>query len=445
MIKVTRKRLLIVAALFLSVIVVIQIYDWIHRFRETSAEPLQLQQVSIWYTDPELQKYMEDASAVLTDRLGTEVTAQMVSEVDYIETICERSVAETMEGPDLYVVSSELLEKARLAGLTTEVTDPDLEEKFPTHALQAMTCHGKVVARPFFLETSFLLYNNYYVDPNRRGVPDTIDQILEWSENYEADEVTERVENIFQWNVADVMEDYMFLGGYTELGGVYGDDPSQVSIDLEKAAECMQYYQNLNAFFAIDADTVTFEEVTKNFIDGKTVFTIANIPMLVSVEKAVASGEIPEYVTSRTITTEEGEEEVQELSYSSFYGIAPLPNLTDELRTRGLSVTNGVVVNPYSPQRELAVSCAKYLTEGGTGTLYEKSGEFPAYRSAVLNLSEVQQSIVPVYENSQEVPKIMELSNIWLQLEASLSDIWRGDDVNEKLESFAGLLHRQLD
>lgn len=71
----------------------------------------------------------------------------------------------------------------------------------------------KVMAYPFYVETSVLLYNRYYADE----APATIDAVLDYSENYEASEVTAKVENMFEWNVADVIENYMFLGGYTIL------------------------------------------------------------------------------------------------------------------------------------------------------------------------------------------------------------------------------------
>lgn len=55
------------------------------------------------------------------------------------------------------------------------------------------------MAYPFYVETSVLLYNRYYADE----APATIDAILDYSENYEASEVTAKVENMFEWNVAD--------------------------------------------------------------------------------------------------------------------------------------------------------------------------------------------------------------------------------------------------
>lgn len=424
--------------------------------------------ILIWYTDPDIQSYMETAAARAASRYQVEVRAELVSEVDYIENICEKSVAEEMTGPDVYVASSALLEKAALAGLTVPVTDEGLEDTYSTKAVQAVTYDKTPVAWPFYIETCFMLYNCYYVDPE--DAPSDIDGILDYAESFEADEVTERVENIFKWNVADVIDNYMFLGAYTDLGGVCGDDKSQVSMDLDKIEECMDYYQSLNEFFAIDADTVTSEEVIQEFIDGKTVFTIVNVPMLAELDRAVAAGEIPEYVTERKVVNEAGEEETVSVSYDPFYSIAPLPALTGELDTRGLSVTNGVVVNPYSANREAAEEFARYLTEECAGELYETAGKLPACRDAssvpeeksVMGYqslydrllggeeerqesTEEHEAVYRAYEEAAEVPKIMELSNMWLQLEVVLADIWRGADAGEELAKFSELLSAQLD
>ncbi len=425
----------------------------------------------IWYTDPDIQNYMEASAKEASERYQVEIRAELVSEVDYIEKINEASVKEQMEGPDLYVTSSALLEKATLAGLTCPVTDAGLFTSYSEKAIQAVTYDGSAVARPFYIETCFMLYNCYYVDPDH--VPDSIDGILTYAEEFEADEVTEKVENIFKWNVADVIDNYMFLGAYTNLGGTSGDDKSQVSLDLARIEECMAYYQSLNSFFAIDADTVTSEEVIRDFIDGKTVFTIVNVPMLAELDRAVAAGDIPEYVKERTIVNESGEEETVTAEYEPFYRVTQLPSLTEELDTRGLSVTNSVVVNPYSKNVDAAQACARYLTKERASKLYEESGKLAACQSPLkaeeepkglfsyqslydrlLGDSEPSQgagstdeyaAVYEAYEQAAELPKIMELSNVWLQLEVVLADIWRGADAGEELSKFSELLNAQLD
>lgn len=416
----------------------------IHTGMENRTEEVELEAdrpLVIWYTDPDIQDYMETAASEFAERYDVEVQTELVSSVDYIETISEKSVEEQMAGPDLYVASSALLEKAFLSGMASSVEDENMEAAYSEKAVNAVTYDGKVIARPFYIETCFLLYNRYYTEQ----APGTIDDILSYAENFESGPVTEKVEKIFEWNVADVIDDYMFMGAYTNLGGPCGDDKSQVSMDLEKIGECMAYYQSLNSFFAIDADTVTSGQVIRNFIDGKTVFTIANVPMLAELDRAVRAGELPEYVTERTVENEDGEEETVTVSFEPFYGTALLPKLTENLESGGISVTNSVVVNPYSSNHSAAEAAARYLTKECADQLYEKSGKLPACRDISGELAEEYLTVYEAYEQAAEVPKVMELSNIWLQLEVVLADIWRGADPQEELSKFSEMLAAQLD
>ena len=122
------------------------------------------QPLLIWYTDPDVQAYMEAAAAEVSARYQVEVKAELVSEVDYIEKICEKSVAEKMEGPDVYVASSALLEKAALAGLTTPVPDQNLAGTYSEKAVQAVTYDGQPVAWHFYIESCVMLYIRFFVE-----------------------------------------------------------------------------------------------------------------------------------------------------------------------------------------------------------------------------------------------------------------------------------------
>ena len=376
-------------------------------------EPKEAKPLLVWHTAPEMQAYIESAALEFSKEQGVEVKTELVTEVDYIENISQKSMAEEMQGPDLYVTSSALLEKATLAGMTVSVKDEDLAKVYSEKAVNAVTYDGRPVAWPFYIETSFLIYNRAYVEE----IPNTIEDILVYAETFEAGEGTEKVEKIFEWNVADVVEDYMFMGAYTNLGGINGDDKSQISIDLSKVSECMKYYQSLNSFFAIDADTITSDMVVQNFADGKTVFAIMNVPMLAQVDQLVD----PE-----------------------FYGVSVLPELNTDLESRGMSVTTSVAVNPYASDRQAAEAFARYLTEEKAGSLYEMSGKLPACTDLPGSMAEQYLTVYKAYEEASEIPKLMELFHLWLELETVMADIWRGEDPQEKLQEFAHLLEEQL-
>ena len=388
-----------------------------HQKQKEAAEAgqdMEQKALTLWYTDEKLNSYLVQTAADYKKQTGVDVTLQLVTAVDYIEHINTASISD-LGGPDLFVVSSELLEKARLAGLTVEndsFTEQELSKDFPAKAIDAVTCGGKLMAYPFYFETCFLLYNKNYAD----SAPSTIDEILDYADNYEATDATEKVENIFKWNVADIFSNFFFISNYVNLGGETGDDPTQVSLDAQEVKDCLAYYQSLNAFFAIDADEVTTDNVLQEFIDGKTVYTIAKTDAIAQIDAAADS---------------------------YFYGIAEVPNLTDELSTKGLSVTNSVVVNAYSKERDTAKEFARFLTYDKADELYAMSNKMPV-RLGVSYENPEMSVLLDQYENSVEVPKLTDLSNYWIEMEIAFANIWKGNDVNTEVDSVTRKIMSQL-
>lgn len=412
--------------------------------------------LTLWYTDERLNTYLVEAAAAFQQKTGVEVTLQLVTAVDYIELINRASISDS-GGPDLFVTSSELLDKARLAGLTVEndsFKEKELKENFPQKALDAATCGGKLVAYPFYFETCFLLYNRNYVD----SAPASIDEILAYSDTFEATERMAKVENIFKWNVADIFYNFFFVANYVNLGGPTGDDPSQVELTAEEVVSCLEYYQSLNAFFAIDAEEVTTDDVLQEFIDGKTIYTIAKTDAIARLDAAIANGEVAEIPEEETEESTEGEspeggeeagggEETGDDGGTgeaeAFYGIAKVPDLTDQLQTKGLSVTNSVVVNTYSGHRDRAKEFARYITYEKVGDLYTEANKMPV-KMGVSYDNDQMQVLIDQYEDSVEVPKITELSNYWIWMEITFADIWQGNDVRTEIQSIVERVEAQV-
>lgn len=404
------------------ILVFAQVFQVVHRNHEKllaaeaeSAESVK-EELTLWYTDEKLNEYLVNTANRFEQDRGVDVTLQLVTAVDYIELINRASVSES-GGPDLYIASSELLEKARLAGLTTEndsYMPRELEERFPQKALDAATCGGKLVAYPFYFETCFLLYNRNYVEQ----APATVDEILAFSDTFEAAGALEKVENIFKWNVSDIFYDFFFIANYVNLGGPTGDDPYQVALAADEVVQCLTYYQSLNEFFAIDAEAVTTDGVLQEFIDGKTVYTIAKTDAIARLDEASKEEE-------------------------SFYGIALVPDLTEELQTKGLSVTNSVVVNPYSPNRIKAQEFARYITYDKVDDLYEMAQKMPVKKGVEYENAQMQ-ILIEQYEDSVEVPKITELSNYWLWMELTFANIWKGNEVQQEIDAVSARIHEQL-
>lgn len=430
-----------------------------HRERQLQEEAGELtdeaKQLTLWYTDDKLNAYLVEAASDFEKQHHVEITLQLVTAVDYIEHINTASISD-LGGPDLFITSSELLEKARLSGLAVEndsFSERELKSSFPQKALDAATCGGKLMAYPFYFETCFLLYNKGYTD----AAPVTIDEILAYADNFEGSASTERVESIFKWNVADIFFNFFFISNYVNLGGATGDNRSEVDLSAEEIIRCLEYYQSLNAFFAIDADEVTTDDVLQEFIDGKIVFTIAKTDAIARLDSAIAEGlayQVPEEETgeesaeggeegTEETASEEGTPEEQSEDNGYFYGIAQVPDLTGDLHTKGLSVTNSVVVNAYSGERELAKEFAKYLTYDKVDSLYTTANKMPV-KMGVSYANEEMNLLFAQYEDSVEVPKITDLSNYWIEMEIAFANIWRGNDVGTEIESVNQMVQAQL-
>jgi len=287
------------------------------------------------------------------------------------------------------------------------------------------------------------LYNKEYTE----AAPATIEEILAYSDSFEGGEGMEKVETIFKWNVADIFYDFFFIANYVNLGGVTGDNRGEVTLSADEVVECLEYYQSLNEFFAIDADAVTTESVLQEFLDGKIVYTIAKTDAIAKLDEAIAdelAAELPEQ-EEEAVQAEEVQvtEEVSDTDNRYFYGIAQVPDLTGELQTRGLSVTNSVVVNAYSKERYLAKKFARYLTYEKADDLYAMTNKMPVKLGVQYENPEME-VLLEQYENSLEVSKITDLSNYWIEMEIAFANIWRGKHVRAEIMAVDDKIREQL-
>lgn len=205
------------------------------------------------------------------------------------------------------------------------------------------------------------------------------------------------------------------------MGGPCGDDASVIEIYNEDTIACMNVYQDLHQFFSIESKESSYEEVLQEFLDGKTLFTIATIDAIGTLEEARAEGAI-----------------------SFEYGIAALPSIDGEHAARGLSVTNVIVINGYSGQKEMANIFAGYLAYKDANTLYDRTSKMQAAHPIENFVIDINDEIAVIYENSTSLPKILEISNFWMQLELAYTKIWDGDNVNDVLRQLSEQMKTQI-
>lgn len=430
--------------------------------------------IYIWYTDEELTDYINSAALAFYEDYDVRVVPVLQSGLEYVQALNAASVSGN-ETPDLYLTGSDSLERLIMAGLASPVEDTKgiLDSfYFPQTALNTVTYKGEYYAYPFYYETAFLLYNKTYLtriadgalraeivygegtgqdadaDEGMDGeedmheeqtvpegydetswdaavsqkmhglIPKSIEDILEIADSYNA---PEQVENIFLWDVSDILYNYFFAGAYMDVGGPCGDDASVIEIYNEDTIACMNVYQGLRQFFSIESKESSYAQVLQQFLDGKTIFTIATIDAIGSLEEAKEEGTFP-----------------------FEYGIAPLPSIDGEHEARGLSVTNVIVVNGYSEQKEMANIFARYLAYENADTLYDRTRKMQATYPIEDFVTDIRDEIVVIYENSTSLPKILEISNFWIQLELAYTKIWDGGNVNDVLRQLSEQMKTQI-
>ena len=216
----------------------------------------------LWYTDDSLTDYLNAAAVAYGENTDVRVEAVLIEDSEYVEAINEASLGrDDRQRPDLYLITNDCLEKAYLAGLADEIDDQNMfriDEYENAGAAAAVTYDGKIVAYPFYYEACALLYNKTYLKDYaklqleneadqaageaaqaeadagnveeeaagedmaqefseeeilnrvRECLPDTIAELEEFADSYEA---PEQVEAVFKWDVSDIVYNYSFAAG----------------------------------------------------------------------------------------------------------------------------------------------------------------------------------------------------------------------------------------
>ena len=75
--------------------------------------------------------------------------------------------------------------------------------------------------------------------------------------------------------------------------------------------------------------------------------------------------------------------------------------------------------------------------------LYDRTGKLSASSKVVYD-NENLNGYMREYERSIPIPKMIETSNFWVQLEIAYTNIWDGNDVNTTLKALSEQIKSQL-
>ena len=414
----------------------------------------------IWYTDEALTDYLGSMAVKFNEEQGIRVIPVLQSGLELLENINAASLSKEST-PDLFIATNDIIEKAYLTGLAMPIDNSDGVvglANFPESAIHAVTYQQEIIGYPFYYETSALLYNKTYLkDMAKKNIeealkaedtaqetetkeeqtketsapdldkmaeeqiqtmiPTTFEKLLEFADNYDA---PENVEAVFKWDGADIFYNYFFAGNYINVGGMCGDNVDAFDLYNEEAIRALMVYQKLSDYFAIDATTVNYNTVIQDFMEGKVVMTTATTDIVGKLEKAKEEG-----------------------TFTFDYGIATIPRLTEEMETKGMSVTNAIYINGYSPLKAEANDFARYLTIEHGQELYQTTGKVTANKNVIHENIHLN-TFMNEYQDSVPIPKIMAASNFPIKMEIMFDRIWEGEEVSAQLKLLSEEMMSQI-
>ncbi len=255
----------------------------------------------------------------------------------------------------------------------------------------------------FYYETSFFIYNKNFIE----NCPTNFQEILDFSVQYGSDGVTfEGIETILKWDVQNLYYNYGFIGAYLNLGGTYGDDETEIDLTNESVIQALSFYKNLNQSLYFDAAESDYDTVLEEFLNGKILYTIAGTQSLSRLEEAAANG--------------------------MQYGIAPLLDMNDVLKSKAIATNYLVQINPYGASETAAKDFAVFLTNTYIENFYKLTGKMSCKPIGNYENAELV-NIEKAYINSVQLPKLLKTTDYWMELELAFRAIW-----NAEIEHQAG-------
>ncbi len=381
----------------------------------SQTEPAEEISLNFWYTDANMTEYFTRViEAYETEHPNVKVELRIVASTGYLDNINTQSINRS-NAVDIFMLHNEDLEQAYLAGLAKEYEPEDTvytEENYGKSALRAITYDGKRVAYPLYFDGAFLVYNKDYVET----VPTTFDGILGFAtmERGEEESIMDKIEKVCVWPVSDYSFNYEFLSDSLIVGGINGDNRTQVDVENGTVVAALEYFQSLNEYFALDRQEVNYDYCLNYFIEGKSAFTFVKTAALTKLNESGIN-----------------------------YGTACMPDISDSISASALSYTQCLVVNPYSVHISEARELVEALTYEHVGEFYNLTGYYPSCKA--WNYDDIVKGIYENYFDSTPMPKMMTLGDYYIQLDILLHKVW--DDEEEiavLLSEFQNFLNVQL-
>lgn len=390
----------------------------------------------LWYTDEGMSDYFNTLALQYKDETGIRLVPCLKSGIDYIEEITSAD-----EIPDVIMMSHSMLQEADMMLIAEEIPGEELAGRYCDTAISACRSSGKTIAYPLCYDTVALVVNKSYLatyakdqlesawaqeeadkaanegrEPREVAsatereigkrveeyIPNTFVDLMDMAENYDANE---NVKAVLGWDNSDVFYNYFILGDTIELAGADGDEDGRLSLVNGNSCEAMNRYKELTDFFSLDEEGVNYESIRDGFCRGEFVYSIVSTDILKMLKDAKSRGD-----------------------FEWEYEIYPLPLVNDDIISKPLSMTQTLCVNQRGDNKEKAQAFAEYASDPERAQLlFEKAGRLMPAADAT-EVCEGAEVMLGEYLRSTPSPKLVTLSDFWMQLEIAFLKVQDGDE-----------------
>jgi arabinogalactan oligomer/maltooligosaccharide transport system substrate-binding protein len=311
-------------------------------------------------------------------------------------------------GADVFVFPHDNLGRAIAANLVlpNDTYEKQTKEEHMAPAVSATSYKGVLYGFPKAVETYALFYNTDII----KDVPKTYDDVKAFAKTF-----NNKADNkyAFMWDIGNFYFSYPFfssLGGY--VFGAGGTDPADIGLNNAGAVEGLKVMQSLKVeALPLKSGDVNWDIKTDLFSKGKLAMNVDG-PWAISSFK----GKVP-------------------------FAVAKLPELAAGKPSKSFSGVKAWYVSAFTKYPVASKLFARFSTTKEmaiknnevTGALPSRidTKEDPAIANNPLVLGFLEQ-----FDNSEPMPSIPEMGNVWGPAGASLSTIWNdGKDAQAELDN----------
>lgn len=332
-----------------------------------------------WYEDDSYREFFKTAAERYYEETGINVEVEYRDTIDYLGEIYDGTMKNTLF-PDVYLISGDNLEEAYLYGLVAKNEQGISHAGISDKAREACTYQGKLLGYPLSFNTCVFIYQSGYFET----APSSLQSIIDYSDQ---NEPGEDVIYLLEWDVNDPFYDFPFISNSVTFEKTE-TEIMNVLYDEELYQKDLAFFEEILESFSVDATLVSENSIISNFLGGRTLCAIIDTDSLHRLR-----------------------------GYQ--YSLMEIPNLNEELDATSCTITNMLVVNDFSEDKEKAAAFAEFVTVEMSDKLYELTGHFSVTPSKEQDW--IEETAHRAYESSVLVPDSQDAKDFWVGLEETIS------------------------